>query len=143
MHAAPQLAPSECPVAHTLEAIGDRWAEDVRRFSDFLKRLGVAKNILTVKLKAMVELGVFEVRPASNGSAYKEYVLTEMGRAAFPIVISMRQWGERFLYGSGECHSIMLDNVTNEPIETIIVRSRAGRQLSPEDCHRRLITREG
>lgn len=70
--------------------------DDVRRFSDFQKRLGVAKNILTVKLKAMVELGVFEVRPASDGSAYKEYVLTEMGRAAFPIVISMRQWGGAF-----------------------------------------------
>ncbi|CRN05948.1 UNVERIFIED_ORG: DNA-binding HxlR family transcriptional regulator [Pseudomonas parafulva] len=146
-----QLARSECPVARTLEAIGDRWVlmiireafDDVRRFSDFQKRLGVAKNILTVKLKAMVELGVFEVRPASDGSAYKEYVLTEMGRAAFPIVISMRQWGERFLYGSGECHSIMLDNMTDQPLETITVRSRTGQQLSPEDCHRRLITRGG
>ncbi|MEB3902575.1 helix-turn-helix domain-containing protein [Pseudomonas juntendi] len=144
------LARSECPVARTLEAIGDRWMlmiireafDDVRRFSEFQKRLGVAKNILTVKLKALVELGVFEIQPASDGSAYKEYVLTEMGRAAFPIVISMRQWGERFLYCSGESHSVLLDNLMAEPIETIAVRSRSGRELGPEDCHRRVVKRD-
>ncbi len=95
------LAQSECPVARTLEAIGDRWVlmiirdafDDVRRFSEFQKRLGLAKNILTVKLKMLVELGVFNIQPASDGSAYKEYVLTDMGRAVFPIVVSMRQWG--------------------------------------------------
>ncbi|WP_339492753.1 helix-turn-helix domain-containing protein, partial [Pseudomonas rhizophila] len=89
------LAQSECPVARTLEAIGDRWVlmiirdafDDVRRFSEFQKRLGLAKNILTVKLKMLVELGVFNIQPASDGSAYKEYVLTEMGRAVFPIVV--------------------------------------------------------
>ncbi|KPW62732.1 Uncharacterized protein ALO80_00084 [Pseudomonas caricapapayae] len=67
--------------------------DDVRRFSEFQKRLGLAKNLLTVKLKMLVELGVFNVQPASDGSAYKEYVLTDMGRAVFPIVVSMRQWG--------------------------------------------------
>lgn len=144
------LARSECPVARTLEAIGDRWLlliireafDDVRRFNEFQKRLGVAKNILTVKLKALVELGVFEVQPASDGSAYKEYVLSEMGRAAFPIVISMRQWGERFLYCAGESHSVLLDNVMAEPVEVITVRSQDGKALGPEDCHRRVVVRE-
>lgn len=143
------LARSECPVARTLEAIGDRWVlmiireafDDVRRFNEFQKRLGVAKNILAVKLKGLVELGVFEIQPASDGSAYKEYVLTEMGRAAFPIVISMRQWGERFLYCSGESHSVLLDNLAAEPVELITVRSRTGKALEPEDCHRRVVRR--
>ncbi|MFB4394238.1 MULTISPECIES: winged helix-turn-helix transcriptional regulator [unclassified Pseudomonas] len=144
-----QLARSECPVARTLEAIGDRWSlmiireafDDVRRFNEFQKRLGVAKNILAVKLKGLVELGVFEIQPASDGSAYKEYVLTEMGRAAFPIVISLRQWGERFLYRAGESHSVLLDNLAAEPVEVITVRARSGKVLSPEDCHRRVVRR--
>jgi DNA-binding HxlR family transcriptional regulator len=97
----------ECPVARTLEAIGDRWSlmiirdafDDIRRFSEFQKSLGVAKNILAARLKTLVEVGVFEVRPASDGSAYKEYVLTERGREIFPVVVSMRQWGERHLFG--------------------------------------------
>ncbi|MEB2651264.1 transcriptional regulator, HxlR family [Pseudomonas sp. B10] len=143
------LAQSECPVARTLEAIGDRWVlmiirdafDDVRRFSEFQKRLGLAKNILTVKLKRLVELGVFEVQPASDGTAYKEYVLTEMGRSVFPIVISMRQWGERFLFSKGESYSVLLDNEQSEPVETITVRSRAGKVLGPADCHRRVVRR--
>jgi len=145
------LALSECPVARTLEAIGDRWVlmiirdafDDVRRFSEFQKRLGLAKNILTVKLKMLVELGVLEIQPASDGSAYKEYVLTEMGRAVFPIVVSMRQWGERFLYGEGESHSVLLDNDSAQPVETIAVRSTSGKVLTPADCHRRVVTRKG
>ncbi|WP_085581194.1 MULTISPECIES: helix-turn-helix domain-containing protein [unclassified Pseudomonas] len=144
-----QLAQSECPVARTLEAIGDRWVlmiirdafDDVRRFTEFQKRLGLARNILTVKLKMLVELGVFEVQPASDGSAYKEYVLTEMGRSVFPIVVSLRQWGERFLFKEGECHSVLLDDELSEPIETIAVRSRSGKVLSPADCHRRVVKR--
>ncbi|WP_339493887.1 winged helix-turn-helix transcriptional regulator [Pseudomonas sp. RA_105y_Pfl2_P56] len=143
------LAQSECPVARTLEAIGDRWVlmiirdafDDVRRFSEFQKRLGLAKNILTVKLKKLVELGVFEVQPASDGTAYKEYVLTEMGRSVFPIVISMRQWGERFLFSKGESYSVLLDNEQSEPVETIAVRSKAGKVLGPADCHRRVVKR--
>ncbi|MCI9877574.1 MULTISPECIES: winged helix-turn-helix transcriptional regulator [Pseudomonas] len=143
------LAQSECPVARTLEAIGDRWAlmiirdafDDVRRFSEFQKRLGLAKNILTVKLKMLVELGVLQIQPASDGSAYKEYVLTDMGRAVFPIVVSLRQWGERFLFAEGEEHSILLDNERAEPVETIVVRSTAGAVLAPADCHRKVVTR--
>ncbi|KIF56514.1 HxlR family transcriptional regulator [Pseudomonas fluorescens] len=143
------LAQSECPVARTLEAIGDRWAlmiirdafDDVRRFSEFQKRLGLAKNILSAKLKRLVELGVLEIQPASDGSAYKEYVLTDMGRAVFPIVVSLRQWGERFLFAQGEEHSVLLDNERAEPVETIVVRSTAGALLTPADCHRKLVTR--
>ena len=79
---------SECPVARTLEAIGDRWSlmiirdafDDIRRFSEFQKSLGVARNILAARLKTLVEVGVFDVQPASDGSAYKEYVLTDKGR---------------------------------------------------------------
>jgi DNA-binding HxlR family transcriptional regulator len=145
------LAQSECPVARTLEAIGDRWVlmiirdafDDVRRFSEFQKRLGLAKNILTVKLKMLVELGVFNIQPASDGSAYKEYVLTDMGRAVFPIVVSMRQWGERYLFNTGESYSVLLDHELSEPVETIAVRSKAGKVLTPADCHRRVVKRQG
>jgi len=145
------LAQSECPVARTLEAIGDRWVlmiirdafDDVRRFSEFQKRLGLAKNILTVKLKLLVELGIFDIQPASDGSAYKEYVLTDSGRAVFPIVVSMRQWGERYLFNKGESYSVLLDSELSEPVETIVVRSKAGKVLAPADCHRRVVKRRG
>jgi hypothetical protein len=91
----------------------------------------------------LVELGVFNIQPASDGSAYKEYVLTEMGRAVFPIVVSMRQWGERYLFNTGESYSVLLDNELSEPVETIAVRSKAGKVLTSADCHRRVVKRWG
>ncbi len=88
------LRTSECPVARTLESIGERWClmiireafDDVRRFSEFQRNLGLAKNILASRLKHLVDIGIFEILPASDGSAYKEYVLTERGAPCFPLL---------------------------------------------------------
>jgi DNA-binding HxlR family transcriptional regulator len=140
---------NECPVARTLDVIGDRWSlmiirdafDDIRRFSEFQKSLGVAKNILASRLKALVEVGVLDVRPASDGSAYKEYVLTEKGREIFPVVVSLRQWGERFLFEPGETRSVLLDNASGQALMSMEVRSASGQTLGPTDCHRvRLVT---
>lgn len=135
---------SECPVARTLEAIGDRWSlmiirdafDDIRRFSEFQKSLGVAKNILASRLKTLVEVGVFDVRPASDGSAYKEYALTDKGREIFPVIVCMRQWGERFMFQPGETRSVLLDNQSAQPLMPMEVRAWNGQKLGPADCHR-------
>lgn len=134
----------ECPVARSLEVIGDRWSlmiirdafDDICRFSEFQRSLGVARNILTSRLKALVEVGVFDICPASDGSAYKEYVLTDKGREIFPIVVSLRQWGERFQFEPHETRSLLVDNSSGEPLMTMAVRSESGRLLGPSDCHR-------
>ncbi|MFM9488101.1 MULTISPECIES: winged helix-turn-helix transcriptional regulator [Pseudomonas] len=144
MVADPSPQGSECPVARTLEAIGDRWSlliirdafDGIRRFSEFQKSLGVAKNILASRLKTLVEAGVFDVQPASDGSAYKEYVLTEKGREIFPVVVSMRQWGERFMFAREETRSVLLDNEFGQSLMPIEVRSASGQKLGPSDCHR-------
>ncbi len=140
----PSLETSECPVARAMEAIGERWSlliirdafDGVRRFGDFHKSLGLAKNILSARLKLLVELGVLEVQPASDGSAFKEYLLTERGRAVFPVVVALRQWGERHLFAPGEVHSVLLDKVHGEPLTAIEVRSSRGVALGPDDCYR-------
>ena len=90
---------AQCPVARALEVLGDRWAlmilrdafDGLRRFSEFQKNLGLAKNILASRLKWLVESGLLALQPASDGSAYKEYVLTEKGRSVFPIVVGLRK----------------------------------------------------
>lgn len=141
---APAQYRSECPVARTLEVIGDRWSlmiirdafDDIRRFSEFQQSLGIARNILTARLKALVEVGIFDVCPASDGSAYKEYVLTEKGQEVFPIVVSLRQWGERFEFQPEETRSVLLDNASGHALMPMVVRSSAGQPLRPSDCHR-------
>jgi len=145
------LRTSECPVARTLESIGERWCmmivreafDDVRRFSDFQRNLGLAKNILASRLKQLVEMGVFEIAPASDGSAYSEYVLTERGRSLFPVVVAMRQWGERYLFEEGETHSVLLDNAEGKPLPRLEVYSSQGKKLDPADCHRQRVVAKG
>lgn len=145
------LRTSECPVARTLESIGERWCmmivreafDDVRRFSDFQRNLGLAKNILASRLKQLVEIGVFDIAPASDGSAYSEYVLTERGRSLFPVVVAMRQWGERYLFEEGETHSVLLDNAEGKPLPRLEVYSSQGKKLNPADCHRQRVVAKG
>lgn len=121
---------AQCPVARALEVLGDRWAlmilrdafDGLRRFSEFQKNLGLAKNILTSRLKLLVESGLLMTQPASDGSAYKEYVLTDKGRSVFPVVVGLRQWGERFLFEAGEARSELVDGVTGQALEILQVR---------------------
>lgn len=136
----------QCPVARALEVLGDRWAlmilrdafDGLRRFSEWQKNLGLAKNILAARLKLLVEAGLLAQQPASDGSAYKEYVLTEQGRAVFPIVIGLRQWGERYLFTEGEPRSQLVDE-RGQGLQTLQVRAEDGRAVEPEQCQRRLV----
>lgn len=138
---------ARCPVARALEVLGDRWAlmilrdafDGLRRFSEFQKNLGLAKNILASRLKLLVESGLLTLQPASDGSAYKEYVLTEKGRSVFPVVVGLRQWGERFLFEPGETRSALVEGVTGQALEILQVRSRDGRVLAAEDCQRKVV----
>jgi DNA-binding HxlR family transcriptional regulator len=74
-----------CPVARSLDTIGEWWSllivrdalTGTRRFSDFQKSLGLAKNVLSTRLKKLVACGIMEQVPASDGSAYREYALTQ------------------------------------------------------------------
>ncbi|MDR2318875.1 MAG: helix-turn-helix transcriptional regulator [Pseudomonas sp.] len=138
---------AQCPVARALEVLGDRWAlmilrdafDGLRRFSEFQKNLGLAKNILASRLKLLVESGLLMTQPASDGSAYKEYVLTEKGRSVFPVVVGLRQWGERYLFEAGEPRSELVEGATGQTIEVMQVRTEDGRVLAAEDCLRRVV----
>lgn len=138
---------AQCPVARALEVLGDRWAmmilrdafDGLRRFSEFQKNLGLAKNILASRLKLLVESGLLALQPASDGSAYKEYVLTEKGRSVFPVVVGLRQWGERFLFEAGEMRSELVDSAKGQAVGLLQVRAEDGRPLAAEDCQRKLV----
>jgi DNA-binding HxlR family transcriptional regulator len=134
------FAEADCPVARALDAIGDVWSllivrdafDGLRRFGDFQKNLGIARGMLSARLHRLVELGVLEPVPASDGSAYQEYALTKKGRDLFPVVVSLRQWGEANLYARGEAHSDLVDEA-GQPVGKLVLPSRAGRPLTWSD----------
>ncbi|MEU6444042.1 helix-turn-helix domain-containing protein [Streptomyces sp. NPDC047046] len=132
---------SDCPVARSVDAIGDWWSllivrdafDGSRRFGEFQRSLGVAKNILAARLRTLVAGGVLAAVPASDGSAYKEYVLTARGEALFPVVVALRQWGEQNFFTPGERHSQLVDRREGRALRPLEVRSHDGRRLDPAD----------
>ncbi len=137
-----------CPVARSVDVIGDRWSllivrdafDGTNRFGDFQRSLGVARNILSDRLRQLVEAGVLETRPASDGTAYKEYVLTERGKSLFPVVVALRQWGERHLFAPGERHSRLVDKKTGEPIPFMAPKAGSDDELLPGEAEVRKLT---
>lgn len=132
---------SECPVARSVDAIGDWWSllivrdafDGSRRFGEFQRSLGVAKNILSARLRSLVAGGVLESVPASDGSAYREYVLTPKGEALFPVIVALRQWGEQHFFAPGEPHSQLVDRREGHGLRPLRVLSADGRPLNPDD----------
>lgn len=95
----------DCPVARTLDLIGERWTililrdlllQGPRRFQDFQDSLtGVAPNILSARLKALEENGLVTRRVYSERPVRLEYLLTERGRSLGPVLKALRDWGNR------------------------------------------------
>lgn len=141
------LKDADCPVARSLDAIGDWWSlliirdafSGLRRFGEFQKSLGVAKGILATRLRNLVDLGILSTAPASDGSAYQEYVVTEKGRELFLVIVSLRQWGEGYCFEPGEAHSTLVDNESGKPVGRLALRSRAGKILTSLDTSVRKI----
>ncbi|CAG2144518.1 winged helix-turn-helix transcriptional regulator [Cupriavidus plantarum] len=133
------LSEDPCPVARSLGIVGDRWSmlivrdafDGVRRFGDFQRGLGMARNILTDRLQKLVEAGILETQPASDGSSYLEYVLTPAGERLFPVVVALRQWGERHLFSRGEPHSVLIDKRTGRPVPPMQPLAKDGSVIAP------------
>ena len=97
----------ECPVAQTLDLIGERWTilllrdlllRGPRRFQDFQASLpGVAPNTLSTRLKAMEDRGLVRRELYNERPPRLEYVLTDKGKSLGPIVKAMRDWGMKNL----------------------------------------------
>ncbi|HVV19603.1 MAG TPA: helix-turn-helix domain-containing protein [Pseudonocardiaceae bacterium] len=97
----------DCSIARTLEVVGERWTIliirdallGVRRFDQFLASLGVARTVLTDRLRGLVEDGILERVRYQERPARYEYVLTDKGRELSPIVVALLQWGGRHVPG--------------------------------------------
>ena len=93
-----------CPVAGSLEVVGERWTllivRDVflgiRRFEDLQRDLGVARNVLQARLERLVENGIFVKRPYQERPLRCEYRLTEKGADLWPVLVALLTWGDRY-----------------------------------------------
>ncbi len=100
-------AGQRCSVARTLEVVGERWTLlilrdaflGVRRFDDFQRSLGIARNVLNTRLQRLMDAGMLERRRYQERPERFEYRLTEMGLDLWPAIVALMRFGDRHLAG--------------------------------------------
>jgi DNA-binding HxlR family transcriptional regulator len=95
----------ECSIARSLEMVGEWWTllilrecfNGVRRFDDMQKHLGIARNVLTNRLNSLVEDGILSKVLYQEKPERYEYRLTDKGRDLYPVLLALKQWGDKWL----------------------------------------------
>ena len=129
-----------CSLAQTLNIVGERWTLLIlrdaffgaKRFSQFERSLGIAKNILTARLNMLVEEGIMERRESAEDGR-TDYVLTEQGLDLQPILLSMTHWGDKHRPNPKGQRLIFIDREQERPIQPMGVRGEDGRVLAPRE----------
>lgn len=127
-----------CSIARALEEVGEWWSllivrectQGTTRFDEFQSHLGIARNVLTVRLERLTELGILERFPLESRSNAEGYRLTPKGEELYPVLVALMQWGDRWVACDGKGPVALVDDATGRPIESISVRSEAGESLS-------------
>ena len=145
----------QCPIARGLERVGEWWSililrdafYGLTRFDEFQKSLGIAPNMLTRRLDALVEAGLLERRRYSERPPRDEYLLTERGRDFRPVLLAFMAWGNRHLAPEGASVRLV-DAATGLPADPVLVDRehrpaarraglRRGRRARRERAHAR------
>ncbi len=141
MHAAQPHA-NTGPLAQSLVVLGDKWAIEllvcaffgVRQFSAFAQHTGIASNILTDRLERLVQVGLLSRASAEHSARTGSYLLTDKGRAFYPVVLAIQRWADAWL-----AHRI------RSPVK--LVHSACGKTLMPQlvcmHCAQTIDSRQG
>ncbi len=124
-----------CPIARTTDLMGDWWTPMVmreaflgrRRFDEFQKSLSLSRGVLAQRLSRLVEEGLLEKHLYQERPPRHEYLITEKGRAFYPVLAAMWRYGEDWLFEGGSEPPIELyDKQTGEAVRPIVVDENTG-----------------
>jgi len=118
-----------CSVERTLDILGDRWIFLILReayfkvgyYDQFIANLGIATNILSNRLKALVDNGIMAREKDPHDARRIRYSLTQKGLDLYPIILALMKWGDRWLSGS-------------EGPPLTLIHKGCGQKLSPITC---------
>ncbi|MFC7654962.1 winged helix-turn-helix transcriptional regulator [Pseudoduganella danionis] len=144
-------AEENCPMARAVDLIGE-WGSililreafaGVRRFDDFQQNLQMSRNLLTTRLKKLVEGGVLIRQPIAENAKRLEYVLTPMGLDLVTTLVALRQWGDRWLFADCQQPARLIDLQDGSVIPPVQIRAASGRVVSPADIGMEEIKKPG
>ena len=126
----------QCPIARSLERVGEWWSililrdafHGSTRFDEFQSSLGIAPNMLTRRLNALVESGLLERRRYCEHPPRDEYVLTDRGRDFRPVLWSLLAWGNRHFAAEG-ASVVIVDAETGRPADPVLIDRSTGKVM--------------
>jgi DNA-binding HxlR family transcriptional regulator len=141
-----------CSVAQCLEVIGEWWTMlvvrdaffGVRRFDEFQERLGISRNVLTQRLAKLVAAGVFDKRPYQDNPPRYDYVLTDKGRDLWPVLTTLRQWGDKHAASHGP--PVQLEHLSCGANSALVLTcEQCGERVGPRDvrAHGAIVRKRG
>ncbi|MDQ2944132.1 MAG: helix-turn-helix transcriptional regulator [Candidatus Dormibacteraeota bacterium] len=133
-----------CSVAGSLELIGERWTlliirdafMGARRFEDFQRRTGAARNILSVRLNLLVKEGIFRKVAYQDHPVRYEYRFTEKGLDLWPVLVSLLQFGDRHIY-PGRAPVLLVHKNCGGAVSDHRMCETCGAKLGPRDVETR------
>jgi DNA-binding HxlR family transcriptional regulator len=119
-----RLDTRECPIARALDVIGEWWSllivrdalRGLTRFEEFQASLGIARNMLSRRLKALVAAGILEKRAYAERPRRYDYRLNEKDRELLPILIGLQLWGGRWAASPDGPATLLVDRASGRPI---------------------------
>ena len=129
-----------CPVARSLERVGEWWSililrdalHGLTRFDQFQKSLGIAPNMLTRRLNALVDAGLLQRRRYSERPPRDEYVLTRRGRDFRPVLVALLAWGNKHFAPEGPS-VLLVNSKTGAAVDPIFVDPATGHPVEEPD----------
>ena len=131
----------ECPVARSLEEVGEWWSililrdafHGLRRFDAFEASLGMASSTLARRLSLLVEHGMLARRRYSERPPRDEYVLTEKGRDFYPVLLALMAWGNRHLADPNGPAVWAVNRDSGAVIEPVLIDAKTGQRIQLRD----------
>src|SRR5580692_10192127 len=130
------FADMPCPIARSLERVGEWWNililrdafHGKTRFDQFQKSLGIAPNILSRRLRGLVEAGLLEKIRYNDRPPRDEYVLTSIGRDFRPVLWAMLAWGNKHFMPDGQ-QVALVDSVTGRHADPVMIDGNSGKRM--------------
>jgi DNA-binding HxlR family transcriptional regulator len=130
-----------CPIARTVDLLGDWWTPlvlreayyGVRRFDEMQRVLQIGRSVLTQRLNRLVEEGLLTRELYQQRPDRHEYVLTDKGRDFYPVVLAMAAWGDRWLNGEAGQPIVLHHTTCDHPTEARVVCAHCAEPLELGD----------
>ena len=137
------LGKMNCSIAKTLDVIGEWWTllilrdalRGTRRFDDFQTSLGLARSVLTARLRKLTEAGVMERHQYSEHPPRYEYRLTDKGRSLFGVIAALMQWGDEWEQGPAGPPMLLVHDTCGQVTQPMLTCPHCHGEVGPGSTH--------